>query len=221
MFSIVKSVLTEEPNSKVLLIYANQNVSSIIFYDEIKALEEAYPNTFAVAYILSHNAETVKANHHSGLATKILIDKVLEQHGLTYDAHVYMICGPFGYMEKVKEILKANGVTRRQIKLEVFKSPVVKVSGKNLLSDVTLKVKGKSHEIKVRGNTSILKQAMSDNIVIPYSCRSGMCSTCKAKCVEGDIKMTEGHLLPEHEVSEGAILTCISYPVSEKVVIEI
>ncbi len=221
MFSIVKSILTEEKASKVLLIYANQSEASIIFHEELKALEAAYPDKFAIAHILSHATETLKGNYHSGLATKGLIDGILLKNNLAYEAHVYMICGPFGYMEKIKEILKANGVTREQIKLEVFKSPVVKVSGKNLLSNVTLKVKGKVHELKVRGNTSVLKQAMSDNVVIPYSCRSGMCSTCKAKCVEGTIKMTDGHLLSESEVASGAILTCISYPVSEKVVIEI
>ena len=124
-------------------------------------------------------------------------------------------------MEKIKEILKDNGISREKIKIEVFKSPEVKILGKNLLSDVTLKFEGDEHLLKVKGDTSILKQAMSDNIVIPYSCRSGMCSTCKAKCVEGEIKMTDGHFLTEEEVAEGSILTCISYPLSKEVVIEI
>lgn len=221
MFSIVKSVLTEEINSKVLLIYANQNNESIIFHDEIKALEQSHSDKFKAEHILSYNTEEEKTNYHSGLATKKLIDGILEKHELSYGNHTYMICGPFGYMEKIKEILKAGGVTREQIKLEVFKSPVVKVSGKNLLSDVVLKHKGKTHDLKVKGNVSILKQAMSDNVVIPYSCRSGMCSTCKAKCIEGEIKMTDGHLLSDSEVASGSILTCISYPVSDKVVIEI
>jgi ring-1,2-phenylacetyl-CoA epoxidase subunit PaaE len=221
MFSIVKSVLTEEPNSKVLLIYANQNASSIIFHNEIKALENSYPLHFAVEHILSFNEIENNKNYHSGLATKHLVDEILKKYDIAYGDHTYMICGPFGYMEKVKEILKANGIARNQIKLEVFKSPEIKVTGKNLISDVTLKYSGKAHDLKVRGNTSILKQALSDNIAIPYSCRSGMCSTCKAKCVEGEIKMTEGHLLAEEDVAAGNILTCVSYPVSEKVVIEI
>ncbi|WP_299551279.1 ferredoxin--NADP reductase [Seonamhaeicola sp.] len=220
MFSIVKSVLTEEKDSKVLLIYANQNTESIIFHDEIKALEEKYPENFSVEHIISvcngcHN------NYHVGLATHELIDKIFLKHDLTYDDHVYMICGPFGYMEKIKEVLKDNGITRNKIKLEVFKAPEVKVTGKDLLSDVTLKFEGEAHALKVRGDRSILQQAMSDNIVIPYSCRAGMCATCKATCVEGEVKMTDGHLLPDSDVENGTILTCITYPVSEKVVIEI
>jgi len=220
MFSIVKSVLTEEKDSKVLLVYANQSMESIIFHDEIKALEKKYPDHFAVEHIIS-TCDGCTGNYHKGLATKELVDSIFLKHELSYDDYVYMICGPFGYMEKTKEILKENGVTREKIKLEVFKAPKVKVTGKNLLSDVTIKLKGKEYNLKVRGNKSILQQAMSDNVVIPYSCRSGMCSTCKAKCIEGEVKMTDGHLLSEEEVANGSILSCITYPLSEKVVIEI
>ncbi len=220
MFSIVKSVLTEEKDSNVLLVYANQNIESIIFHKELNTLQDIYPDRFAVEHIVSE-CVTCEGNYHKGLATHALIDKILLKHDLFYDEHEYMICGPFGYMEKIKEILKDSGITRDKIKLEVFKAPEVKVSGKDLLSDVTLKYRGEEHLLKVRGNTSILKQAMSDNVVIPYSCRSGMCASCKAKCVEGEVKMTEGHFLTEEDVQSGSILTCITYPLTEKVVIEI
>ncbi|MGE5943893.1 MAG: FAD-binding oxidoreductase [Flavobacteriales bacterium] len=219
IYSIAESVLVNEPNSKVLLVYANKDMESIIFKNEIKAIEDKYPNNFSVEHIVSSITKN-DANYHSGLASKELIDEIFLKHGLIYDDHVYMICGPFGYMEKVKEILKDNGISREKIKIEVFKSPVVKMFGKDLMSDVTIKLGGKVHQIKVRGDKSILQQAMSDNIVLPYSCRSGMCSTCKAKCVSGNIKMIEGHFLSEAEVAKGHILTCISYPESEAVVLE-
>lgn len=220
MFSIAKSVLTEEPSSKVLLIYANQSIESIIFHEDIKALETNYPDAFKVEHIISSN-KTTKDNYHSGLATTTLIDGIMLKHDLVYDEHVYMICGPFGYMEKIKEVLGENGITRNKIKIEVFKTPTVKFTGKNLLSDVTLKHNGEEYNFKVRGDKSILNQAMSENIVIPYSCRSGMCSTCKGRCLEGEVQMTDGHILPENEVASGGVLTCVTYPLSEKVVIEI
>lgn len=220
MLSIAKSVLTQEYNSKVLIIYANQNRESIIFHDELNTLQKNYRDNLAVEHIISTN-EKEESNYHTGLATKQLVDKLLLKHDLVYGNHAYMICGPFGYMEKIKEILNENGVSREKIMIEVFKSPEVKTTGKDLLSEVTISFEGNSHALKVRGDTSILKQAMSDNIVLPYSCRSGMCSTCKAKCIEGKIQMTEGHFLSENDVNNGNILTCISYPLSEKVVIEI
>jgi ring-1,2-phenylacetyl-CoA epoxidase subunit PaaE len=153
--------------------------------------------------------------------TKELLDAFFIKHNLLFDNHEYMICGPFGYMEKVKELLKLNGVSRKQIKIEVFKAPEVKLTGKKLISHVTIKLNNETHEIQVRGDQSILQKAMSENIPLPYSCRSGMCSTCKGTCVSGDIKMIEGHLLTEEDVAKGEILTCVSYPESEQVVIEL
>jgi ring-1,2-phenylacetyl-CoA epoxidase subunit PaaE len=220
MFSIVKSVLTEEKDSKILLIYANQDIDSIIFHDEIKTLEKEYSNNFSVEHIISSYKED-SDNYHSGLATNTLLGSIFSKHQLDFGDHTYMICGPFGYMEKIKELLKDNGITREKIKIEVFKAPEVKVTGKNLVSNVALKVEGKVHQLKVRGDKSILQQAMSDGVVIPYSCRSGMCSTCKANCISGDVTMTDGHLLSDDEVQQGSILTCISYPVSEDIEIEI
>lgn len=220
MFSIVKSVLTEEKDSKVLLVYANQSIESVIFHDEIKILESEFGDKFSVEHIISSNKTTVN-NYHAGLATDELLDSIFAKHQLDFGNHTYMICGPFGYMEKIKESLKIKGIPRESIKIEVFKAPVVKVTGKDLISNVTLKLKGEVHLLKVRGDKSILQQAMSENIVIPYSCRSGMCSTCKGKCISGEIKMTEGHLLSEDEVLLGEMLTCISYPISENIVIEI
>ena len=220
MFSIVKSILTEESESKILLIYANQSFESIIFHDDIKSLESEYSNRFSVEHIIS-SMKSDKGNYHAGLATNSLISQILSKHNLIYDDYTYMICGPSGYMEKIKDILRENGVSREKIKIEVFKPAAVKLTGKNLISDVTINFEGKQHELKVRGDKSILNEAMFQNIVLPYSCRSGMCSTCKAKCVEGEVKMIEGHFLPESDVANGAILTCVSYPISEKVVLQI
>lgn len=220
VFSIIKSVLATELKSKILLIYANQNIDSIIFHKNLEVLLKKYPNQFKVEHILSSlNKES--DNYHSGLLTENLLTKIFNTHNLKFENHTYMICGPFGYMEKAKELLKLNGISREKIKIEVFKMPTIKLSGKDLISSVTIKTNGQVHDIKVRGDKSILQQAMSDNIPLPYSCRSGMCSTCKATCVSGDIKMIEGHFLDEKEVENGKILTCVSYPESESVVIEL
>ena len=104
--------------------------------------------------------------------------------------------------------------------MEAFTLPKLKFSGKNLLSDVTIKLKGKDINVQIPGNKTILQGCISNNEQIPYSCRYGMCSTCKAKCVDGEISMIDGHMLPEEEVEDGYVLTCVSYPTTEKVVLE-
>jgi len=222
IFSILKSILTKEKNSKILLIYANQTIDAIIFHDEISALENQYPNNLFVEHIISSNNDTEKSNYHDGFLTKPLLDNIFNNRKLKYkEDHVYMICGPFGYMEKVKEILGSNNISREKITIEIFKLPEVKVTGKDLISNVVIKHKGEEHQLDVKGDVTILQQAMFKNIVIPYSCRSGMCAICKAKCIEGEVKMIDGHMLPEEEVIAGNVLTCVSYPTTEKVILEI
>ncbi|MDB4297281.1 ferredoxin--NADP reductase [Flavobacteriaceae bacterium] len=218
VFSIAKSLLKNEPDSKVLLIYANQDVGNIIFSNEINALSITESERFKVEHILSDVEGT---NYHSGFLTKKLLDKIFKKHNLKYEDHKYMMCGPSGFMDAAKEILKLNGIERKQIMLEAFKAPSIKVAPKNLVSKVTLNIKGKTHELNVPGDKTILQQAMKENISIPYSCRSGMCSTCLGTCSSGEAVMTEGHLLSKDQVAEGKILTCISYPTSEELTIEI
>jgi len=218
IYSIATTILTKEPNSKILLVYANQDFDSIIFYKEIETLEQKFPDTFSVAHILSNNNQ-ISPKYHAGLATSDLINSIFKNNNLPFGDHTYMICGPFGYMEIVKAILAEKGIERHQIKVELFKSPQVKIAAKDLVSTVAIKFEGVTHEIKIPRNKSILQSAMANNIALPYSCRSGMCSTCKATCISGDITMTEGHFMEQKEIDEGKILTCISYPTSDKVII--
>lgn len=219
VFSILKSVLNEEPDSSVLLVYANQNEKSIIFLEALKNLVSKYKDRLQVEHILSDNTNP---NIYSGFITKETVDTIFTKHKISYSKdHEYMICGPAGFMKTTKELLKTNNIPLNIIKVEAFKPPKVKIDSKNLISTVTLKQNGKTHIIKVPGNKTILQQAMSENIVLPYSCRSGMCSTCKASCTSGEVTMMKGHLLPDNEVNEGKILTCVTYPTSEELTIEI
>lgn len=219
VFSILKSVLTKEPNSTVLLIYANLNKENIIFYEELLELLNYYQDRLKVEHILSENTNP---KFHSGFITKDIVRKVFAKNHIAFlDEHEYMICGPAGFMKTTKEILKENHVPVNKIKVEAFKPAKVKIDSKNLISQVTIKHKGVTHKIEVPGDKTILQQAMKENIVIPYSCRSGMCSSCKANCTSGETVMMKGHLLPENEVNEGKILTCVTYPTSEELTIEI
>ncbi len=220
IFSILKSILNKEPKSKILLIYANQNYEAIIFKDAIEALEKQYSASFSVEHILSKAGES-KIKHHSGLLTEELLVAIMQKHKLSFQDNEYMICGPFGYMECAKELLSKNNVPPSKIKVEVFASPKIAVVGENQECDVQINYDNESYKIKVPKNKSILQMAMVNNIALPYSCRSGMCSTCKASCSTGEVVMTEGHFMSPEEVSEGKILTCISYPASENVVINL
>ncbi len=220
IFSIIKSILEREPKSKILLVYANHDVEAIIFRKELDALEAAHKDRLRIAHLISHGA-LGGPKYHKGLITDALVENLFEKYGLYFDDGLYMICGPFGFMEAVKSILHVNGVAPGKIKVELFKRPTVVKQGKDLISQVAIQLNNSNYDIQVTANKSILQAAMAKNIALPYSCRSGMCASCKATCISGKITMTEGHLLPPEEVAAGKILTCISYPASEHIVIAV
>lgn len=220
IFSIISSLLHKEPKSKIILIYANRFLNSIIFKEKLEKLRKEYEDRFKIEFLISKEIPVLD-NYHHGLITDGIVMDVLEKYDLAFGKGQYMICGPFGFMEAVKSILYVNGVSPTKIKEELFKRPDRVVLKNGVLSKVKIQLKGKSHELSVQGNTTILQAAMANNIEMPYSCRSGMCSTCLASCISGDISMTEGHFLEQKDVDAGKILTCVSYPTSENVVISI
>lgn len=219
VFSILKSILVKEPSSTIILVYANLNKENIIFFKELQELTKSYPERLSVEHILSQNTDSL---FHSGFITKDIVQKVFAKNHIDFlEKHEYMICGPAGFMATTKEILKSKCIPLNKIKVEAFKPAKVKIDNKNLISKVTIKLNDTTHIIEVPGDKTILQQAMKENIALPYSCRSGMCSSCKANCSTGETTMIKGHLLPENEVNEGKILTCVTYPTSEELTIEI
>jgi ring-1,2-phenylacetyl-CoA epoxidase subunit PaaE len=218
IYSILNTLLLKEPQSSILLVYANQHYNAIIFRESLELLHGKYGDRLSIEHILDTNKEQA-SNFHSGLVNESLLHKIFKKHGVDEHKACYMICGPFGYMERVKGMLREFGVRPDHIQVEVFKSPPVKLNRKDLVSKVEIHINNTTHTIKVNGNKSILQAAMANNILLPYSCRSGMCASCKATCITGIVQMTEGHLLDPEEVDRGKILTCVSYPASENIVI--
>lgn len=220
IFSIIISVLTKEPKSKIILIYANRYTNTVIFKNEIERLLQNFKDRFSVEFLISKEVPKLE-NYHKGLITETLVMDLMEKHDLEFKSCQYMICGPFGFMEAVKSILLVNKVSSSKIKEELFKRPDKVVVKSGLQSKVQILLNGKNHELYMENDKTILQAAMANNIDMPYSCRSGMCSTCLATCQTGEVTMTEGHFLVQKDVDAGKILTCVSYPASENVIIEI
>jgi len=218
IYSILKSVLSKELHSNVLLVYANKDIKDIIFFEELNVFKEQYSNRLKIEYILNENTNT---DFYSGFLNEVMLENILRKNKLTFSNYKYMVCGPVGYMDVVVEILKNKKIQNNQIKLERFNNPEVKLYSNGVASTVTIIYNNETHKISVPNNKTILQQVIYENIELPYSCRSGACSTCKASCISGEVSMIEGHFLEDKEVDSGKILTCVSYPKSEEVVIEI
>ncbi len=141
----------------------------------------------------------------------------------------FFICGPEEMIFCIKEFLENNGIEKDKIHFELFTSPGKnKIKNENLLqqdnsneSNITIKLDGRSFTFKLEPNSNkILDAALAHGADLPFSCKGGVCTTCKAKLMEGEVEMEVNYGLEHDEVKTGFILTCQSHPRSEKVIID-
>lgn len=216
--SILKSVLTQEPNSRVTLIYANRNPESVIFNVDIKEWEDKYSSRFKVFH--SYDEAPVGWFGLKGYLDKDKIGQILSSRiEGSYLNCEYYICGPSPMMDVVKKGLQTNGVAGDKIHTEYFTSPtgssektVEVVSDKDFkgYGVVTVHVYGKTHTLEMDDQMTILDAANHEGLQAPYSCTIGVCTTCRAKVIQGKVHMLEREGLSDAEVDEGYILTCQS-----------
>jgi ring-1,2-phenylacetyl-CoA epoxidase subunit PaaE len=227
LISIAKTALKEEPNSKCYLVYANRDEDSIIFKDEIDALEAAHDN-FKVIYTLD-NPKGVWMGHRGFLTKETVSEMARQELGLNYPVAQYYTCGPGPMMEVVVEGLKTIGVRDENINTEYFTAVVKKetVDEGNASSEalnyseeiverkITVEVFGDQKEITVKPEQTILIAAQDAGMDPPYSCCVGVCTTCRAKLRSGKASMIEREGLSDAEIEEGYILTCQAHPLSD------
>jgi ring-1,2-phenylacetyl-CoA epoxidase subunit PaaE len=211
LFSMINTILKDEPNSKIVLFYSNRNAENALFLDALKALE-------------------VKSNHHlkiinhfsekDGQTTKNQILEVAQ----TTNADAYFLCGPTGFMDLTRTVLLDSGIDESIIQSEIFTAHSAKKGtvGAKITSNVTAIVNQKEYHFDVLENELILDAALRQNIAIPFSCRSGICGTCVANCSKGNVEMDEKQtFLSDEALKKSKILLCQSKPLSENLVIEI
>jgi len=232
MLSIVKSVLSREPESEVTLLYGNKNSASVMFKEDLSFLKNRYMTRFNWINILSREEQDAE----------VLFGRIdnrkgeeLGRKGLISIAgtNEFFLCGPESMISGVSRGLRANGVDESHIHYELFyasaedaKAVVEKHHARakqygGQLSEVVVTVAGRSSRFELAADgENILDAAMSNGADLPFSCKGGVCATCKARLMEGKVDMDLNHALTEQEVEDGMILTCQAHPVSGKVVID-
>ncbi len=223
ILSIIKTVLNDTPSAHFTLVYANRNANTIMFREELEDLKNLYIERFNIIHILEDESQEI--NIFRG---RIDGDKCKELfHSWINIENISMayICGPEPMMLVISDALKEHGLSKSQIRFELFasgqpgraKTPAksMQFNQEGISGRVT--IGGQTNSITVPSNTSLLEAALENNIDAPYACKSGICSTCKAKVLEGDVEMISNHALEDYEVDAGYVLTCQCYPLSEKV----
>lgn len=229
IFSILKTVLFSGPGSKVFLIYSNRDESSIIFKRKLEELQEQYQGRLKVLHLLK-NPSGLHEAELTGVLTTEKTEELLKKNTDIRSFHEFFICGPSGLMQNVKTVLEKLSVPGESIHLEYFSAVLQDISEAEkrnpanqpdiVLSKVSVILDGKQTDFELNSNGEpILDAVLAQGLDAPYACKSGICSTCMAKILEGKVGMEKSTALTDSEVSEGFILTCQSHPLSEKVVI--
>ena len=227
LLSILKSVLFAEPKSKVILYYGSATEESIIFKDELIALQKEYSGRFKLFFTLSERSE--EWNGLEGIINKNDLLKIINENaGNKLKEAEYFVCGPVEMMELVKQTLVSENVPGDKIHIEYFTAPVHheeyipegEESDVIKEREVQIILEGNEYKISVPPDVGILDAAIKADLDPPYSCKSGICTTCRAKLYSGKVKMDEREGLSDAEIEEGYILTCQSHPLTDNVRIE-
>jgi len=231
VISIIKTTLLTEPGSSFTLVYGNQNRNSIIFKEQLEALKNKFMNRLAIHFLLSR--EQTDAAIYSGRIDReklsLLSQKLIDVTGMDD----IFICGPEQMIFTVKDWLQEQGVEKKKVHFELFTTPGEKAevrsrkpeTGKEETttekSRITVRLDGIAFDFELPYNgETVLEAALQQGADLPFSCKGGVCSTCKAKLLEGRVHMDTNYALEQEEVDAGYILTCQSHPRTEKVVID-
>lgn len=228
LLSIIKTTLRTEPNSSFTLVYGNRNRHSIIFKEELEALKNLYMDRFRVIHILSREKTDAPVNF--GRIDKNKCLTLCEKTIDVKNTDAFFLCGPEEMIFSVKETLEEKGVDPKKIHFELFTTPGSKqtakatshtASGNEVKSKVTIKLDGIAFDFDLGFESeSILDAALKNGADLPYACKGGVCCTCRAKLLEGEVDMDVNYGLEPDEIEQGFILTCQSHPRTEKVVVD-
>jgi ring-1,2-phenylacetyl-CoA epoxidase subunit PaaE len=222
VISMIKSILDVESESQIQLIYGNRSAENTIFKSELDALNAAH-SQLAVTYVMSRE-ETGSAQTNGRIDAAKCAAFFDNGHIDLNVAGVYA-CGPEEMIMCVKDFYLSKGLDKNKIHFELFttSTPTENVSvesGAPVESEVTVIIDDEEFEFTLNSNgKDILQAAQDEDADVPFSCKGGVCCTCRAKVLEGTVRMDLNFALEESEVEDGFILTCQSHPTSEKVVV--
>lgn len=225
ILSIIKTHLKAEPEAHFQLFYINQSVSSIILKEEVEALKNTFLERFEVYYFLTQEARTIPLfNGRIDTEKLAILFKSLIDADAVND---YFLCGPNDMIFLIRDYLQALDIDEKAIHFELFNTGSFKKKKKarafdpSIMANIQIKEGGKLFSFEIpQGSDNILDAAIKRSADLPFACKGGMCCTCRAKLLEGNVEMEVNWALEKEELDAGYILTCQAIPLSEKIVID-
>ncbi len=224
VLSLISTSLESEPEAQWTLIYGNRTVGSVMFLDELEGLKDRFHPRFQIFHLLSREGSDIPL-----LSGRIDPEKIRTIHSrLLGDVPVdgWYLCGPFDLVATARATLIELGADQSTIHDELFFAGPVDLStlppeppaGEGTV-ELTVILDGRAVETRMSPETSVLDAALRVRTELPFSCKGGMCATCKGRIEEGEVTMTKNYALVDSEVEAGYVLTCQAHPVTDRVVV--
>ena len=227
ILSLVKTTLASESRSRFTLFYGNRASSTVMFKEELAALKDTYLTRFNLVHVLSRETQDIDLLH--GRIDRAKADALIDTWLDLDDVDTVFVCGPDGMMRAVAEALKARGFPDGKVKIERFATSIPRTKHRpakvpepgHAECEVTAVLDGVTRTFTLeKGTESILEAGLRAGVELPYSCKSGACSTCRAKLTAGEVDMDVNFALEDYELARGFVLTCQSHPVSDRVSVD-
>jgi ring-1,2-phenylacetyl-CoA epoxidase subunit PaaE len=229
VLSIVDAILYAEPKSTVTLVYGNRSASSTMFREELQRLKDRHLGRFALIFVTSRERQEIDAFNGRIDRERMLAlcDGWIDASSVDYA----FVCGPESMMEGVVTALGERGVAKDRIIVERFTTAqrgaraATRTAAKQhaeRLARATVIIDGTARSFEIRSESeSVLDAGLRAGIDLPYSCKGGVCSTCRAQLTAGEVDMDVHFALEDYEVRSGVVLMCQSHPVSDELTLDV
>lgn len=231
LMSLAHTVLAHSDTSRFTLVYTNRTALDVMFLDELADLKDRYPARLALHHVLSRQqrSSTLLSGRIDEEKLQLMLDTIIRPASVDE----WFLCGPFELVQLCRDTLEGAEVEPEHVRFELFTTGEPSAAGGDTGRPVIVAPGDKTYEIEftldgesatvttpVNANESILNAALRVRPDVPFACAGGVCGTCRAKLVSGDVTMTENYALEPEELARGYVLTCQSHPTTDKVVVD-
>ncbi|MEV6812013.1 2Fe-2S iron-sulfur cluster-binding protein [Micromonospora sp. NPDC051296] len=223
VLSLVATALAVEPASTFTLVYGNRTANTVMFAEELADLKDRYPTRLHLVHVLSR--EQGESPLLSGRIDAERLGRLLDTIVPGDAIEEWFLCGPYGLVVDAKAVLTARGLAESAVHTELFHvdappEPVRRPDESSGGTEVTILLDGRSSSFTMRRDERVLDAALKVRSELPYACKGGVCSTCKAKVVSGEVQMARNYALEPDEVAAGYVLTCQSSPLTDTLAVD-
>ncbi|BAT57499.1 1,2-phenylacetyl-CoA epoxidase, subunit E [Variibacter gotjawalensis] len=227
VMSMMKTVLRNEPMSRFILIYGNRTAQTIIFKDALDDLKDKYLGRLVVHHVLSREPQEVPML--SGRIDGEKLSALVRASGPVAGIDHAFLCGPGALITESKAALEQLGLPTERIHIEYFSTDGMPVERRVVASQASdevasataaIMLDGAYQEVPMRAGESVMDAGIRAGLEMPYSCKGGMCCTCRAKVTEGEVEMDLNYSLEPWELEAGFVLTCQAHPKTSRIAVD-